>query len=42
VFVANYDSKPAPKNNRLWRGQATWQRLTEHTLFTSFGGVVGT
>ena len=42
VLVALYDGKPVPKVIDFGVAKATEQRLTERTLFTQFGAVVGT
>jgi non-specific serine/threonine protein kinase/serine/threonine-protein kinase len=42
VLVAPYDGKPVPKVIDFGVAKATGQRLTERTLFTAFGAVVGT
>src|SRR3984957_10735514 len=42
VLVANYDGKPVPKVIDFGVAKATGQKLTERTLFTGFGGIVGT
>jgi serine/threonine protein kinase len=42
VLVAPYDGVPVPKVIDLGVAKATGQRLTERTLFTGFGAVVGT
>jgi eukaryotic-like serine/threonine-protein kinase len=42
VLVASYDGKPVPKVIDFGIAKATTQKLTERTLFTGFGGVVGT
>jgi serine/threonine protein kinase/tetratricopeptide (TPR) repeat protein len=42
VLVASYDGKPVPKVIDFGIAKATGQRLTEHTLVTGFGTVVGT
>ena len=42
VLVALYDGKPIPKVIDFGIAKATGQPLTERTLFTSFGSVVGT
>jgi tetratricopeptide (TPR) repeat protein len=42
VLVAQYDGKPAPKVIDFGVAKATGQKLTERTLFTEFGSVVGT
>jgi eukaryotic-like serine/threonine-protein kinase len=42
VLVANYDDKPVPKVIDFGVAKATGQRLTERTLFTGFGVMVGT
>ena len=42
VLVALYDGKPVPKVIDFGVAKATGQRLTERTLFTQFGTVVGT
>src|SRR5688500_4459307 len=42
VLVALYDGKPVPKVIDFGVAKATGGRLTEHTVFTGFGAVVGT
>src|SRR5581483_6180103 len=42
VLVASYDGKPVPKVIDFGVAKAMGQKLTERTLFTGFGGVVGT
>jgi serine/threonine protein kinase/Tfp pilus assembly protein PilF len=42
VLVAPYDGVPVPKVIDFGVARATGQRLTERTLFTGFGAVVGT
>jgi serine/threonine protein kinase/Flp pilus assembly protein TadD len=42
VLVAPYDGVPVPKVIDFGVAKATGKRLTERTLFTGFGGVVGT
>jgi serine/threonine protein kinase/tetratricopeptide (TPR) repeat protein len=42
VLVASYDGKPMAKVIDFGVAKATAQQLTERTLFTSFGGIVGT
>jgi serine/threonine protein kinase/tetratricopeptide (TPR) repeat protein len=42
VLVAPYDGWPVPKVIDFGVAKATGQRLTERTLFTGFGAVVGT
>src|SRR5262249_5904450 len=42
VMVTLYDGRPVPKVIDFGVAKATGQRLTEHTLFTVFGAVVGT
>jgi serine/threonine protein kinase len=42
VLVALYDGKPVPKVIDFGVAKATGQQLTERTLFTEFGQVVGT
>jgi serine/threonine protein kinase/tetratricopeptide (TPR) repeat protein len=42
VLVCLYDGKPVPKVIDFGLAKATGQRLTEHTMFTEFGQVVGT
>jgi serine/threonine protein kinase len=42
VLVALYDGKPVPKVIDFGIAKATGQQLTEHTLVTGFGAVVGT
>ena len=41
-LVALYDGKPVPKVIDFGVAKATGQQLTERTLFTEFGAVVGT
>jgi serine/threonine protein kinase len=42
VFIASYDGKPVPKVIDFGVAKAMGQQLTERTLFTGFGGIVGT
>jgi len=42
VLVALYDGKPVPKIIDFGVAKATGQRLTEKTMFTGFGDVIGT
>ncbi len=42
VLVASYDGKPVPKVIDFGVAKAMGQRLTDKTLFTGFGHVVGT
>ncbi len=42
VLVALYDGKPVPKVIDFGIAKAAGQQLTEHTLVTGFGAVVGT
>jgi tetratricopeptide (TPR) repeat protein len=42
VLVAEYDDKPVPKVIDFGVAKATAQRLTERTLFTQYGQIVGT
>src|SRR5262249_39684445 len=42
VLVAPYDGRPVPKVIDFGVAKAAGQRLTEKTLFTGFGAVVGT
>jgi non-specific serine/threonine protein kinase/serine/threonine-protein kinase len=42
VLVATYDSKPTPKVIDFGIAKATGQQLTEETVFTQFGMVIGT
>jgi serine/threonine protein kinase/regulator of sirC expression with transglutaminase-like and TPR domain len=42
VLVALYDGKPVPKVIDFGVAKATEQRLTDHTLFTQYGTMVGT
>jgi tetratricopeptide (TPR) repeat protein len=42
VLVAQYDGQPVPKVIDFGIAKATGQQLTEHTLVTGFGTVVGT
>ena len=42
VLVALYDGKPVPKVIDFGVAKAAGQRLTEQTLFTGFGAIVGT
>jgi tetratricopeptide (TPR) repeat protein len=42
VLIALYDDRPVPKVIDFGVAKATGPALTEHTLLTGFGGVVGT
>jgi serine/threonine protein kinase len=42
VLIALYDGNPVPKVIDFGIAKATGQKLTERTLFTAFGAVVGT
>jgi tetratricopeptide (TPR) repeat protein len=42
VLIAQYDGKPVPKVIDFGIAKATGQQLSEHTLITGFGAVVGT
>jgi serine/threonine protein kinase/tetratricopeptide (TPR) repeat protein len=42
VLVASYDGRPVPKVIDFGVAKAVGQRLTERTLVTGFGGLVGT
>src|SRR5262249_35411141 len=42
VLVAPYDGRPVPKVIDFGVAKAIGQRLTEKTLFTGFGAVIGT
>jgi eukaryotic-like serine/threonine-protein kinase len=42
VLIALYDGKPVPKVIDFGVAKATGQRLTERTMFTGFGDVIGT
>ena len=42
VMIALYDGKPVPKVIDFGVAKATGQKLTEQTLFTGFGAIVGT
>jgi tetratricopeptide (TPR) repeat protein/serine/threonine protein kinase len=42
VLVAQYDAKPVPKVIDFGVAKATGQQLTERTMFTGFGDVIGT
>jgi tetratricopeptide (TPR) repeat protein len=42
VMVAEYDGKPVPKVIDFGVAKATAQRLTERTMFTEFGQLIGT
>ena len=42
VLIALYDDKPVPKIIDFGVAKATSQKLTERTLFTAFGSIVGT
>ncbi len=41
VLIAAYDGRPVPKVIDFGVAKATGQKLTERTLFTGFGGLVG-
>ena len=42
VLIALYDGKPVPKVIDFGVAKATSQKLTEHTMFTEVGQIVGT
>src|SRR4051812_23463143 len=42
VLIAQYDGKPVPKVIDFGIAKATGQKLTERTMFTGFGDVIGT
>ncbi|HUQ72674.1 MAG TPA: serine/threonine-protein kinase [Planctomycetaceae bacterium] len=42
VLVALYDGQPVPKVIDFGVAKATGSKLTEHTLFTEFGSIIGT
>jgi serine/threonine protein kinase len=42
VLVASYDGRPVPKVIEFGVAKAAGQKLTEKTLFTGFGALVGT
>ena len=42
VLVAEYDGKPVPKIIDFGVAKATAQRLTERTMFTEYGQLIGT
>jgi eukaryotic-like serine/threonine-protein kinase len=42
VMVASFDGRPVPKVIDFGVAKAMGQQLTERTLFTTFGGIVGT
>jgi WD40 repeat protein/serine/threonine protein kinase len=42
VLVASYDGRPVPKVIDFGVAKAMGQQLTERTMFTGFGGIVGT
>ena len=42
VLVAQYDGKPVPKVIDFGVAKATGQQLTDRTMFTGFGDVIGT
>src|SRR2546428_13022299 len=42
VLIALYDGKPVPKVIDFGVAKATGQRLTDLTMFTGFGDVIGT
>jgi non-specific serine/threonine protein kinase/serine/threonine-protein kinase len=42
VLIAQYDGRPVPKMIDFGVAKATGQRLTEMTMFTGFGDVIGT
>src|SRR6187402_411943 len=42
VLIAKYDGKPVPKVIDFGVAKATGQQLTERTVFTGFGDVIGT
>ena len=41
VLIAMYDDKPVPKIIDFGVAKATSQKLTEKTLFTEFGSIIG-
>ncbi len=42
MLIAKYDGKPVPKVIDFGVAKATGQKLTERTMFTGLGGIVGT
>ena len=42
MLVAEYDDQPVPKVIDFGVAKATGQQLTERTMFTEFGQVLGT
>ena len=42
VLIASYDGQPVPKVIDFGVAKAMGQQLTERTMFTGFGGIVGT
>ncbi len=42
ILVADMDGKPVPKVIDFGLAKATGLKLTEHSVFTAFGGIVGT
>jgi eukaryotic-like serine/threonine-protein kinase len=42
ILIALYDGKPIPKVIDFGVAKAAWPRLTDQTLYTEFGAVVGT
>ena len=42
ILVAQYDGRPVPKVIDFGVAKATGQQLTDHTLVTGFGSIVGT
>jgi eukaryotic-like serine/threonine-protein kinase len=42
VLIASYDGRPVPKVIDFGVAKAMGQQLTERTMFTGFGGIVGT
>ncbi len=42
VMIASYDGRPVPKVIDFGVAKAMGQQLTERTMFTGFGGIVGT
>ena len=42
VLVAEYDDKPVPKVIDFGVAKAISQRLTEKTMFTGYGQIIGT
>ncbi len=42
VLIAAYDGKPVPKIIDFGVAKAMGQKLTDRTLFTGFGGIIGT